>query len=44
MEGITTRGPEVVHSITTLGPLAQLFDRLPSVTRLIALREGYVAR
>lgn len=28
---------------TTLGLLAQLFDRLPLVTRLIALREDYVA-
>jgi hypothetical protein len=43
MEGIT-RGPDLVHSTTTLGPLAQLFDRFPLVTRLIALREDYVAQ
>jgi hypothetical protein len=35
-------GPDLVHSTTTLGPLAQLFDRFSLVTRLIVLREDYV--
>ena len=43
-EGRNTRGPDVVHSTTTLDPPGQLFDRFPLVTRLIALREDYVAR